>query len=134
SAAERNGSRTLCPARGGPATDAFETRLTVRFLADEDLEAGIVEALRSREPAIDVLDVKSSDLRGTKDPALLELAFQQNRIVITHDRRTMTRHLQERLAAGKTNPPLFIVPQRGSIGETIVAGSCMGCISDGGVA
>ena len=34
----------------------------------------IVAGLRSREPAIDILDVKSADLRGTKDPRLLELA------------------------------------------------------------
>ena len=45
--------------------------MTVRFLADEDLDADIVGGLRSREPAIDILDVKSTDLRGTKDPRLL---------------------------------------------------------------
>jgi hypothetical protein len=60
--------------------------VTVRFLADEDLHGGLIEGLRSREPAIDVLDVKSAALRGTADPALLELAAQEGRIVITHDR------------------------------------------------
>jgi hypothetical protein len=54
-----------------------------------------------------------------KDPALLELAAQQGRILITHDRRTMTRHVRERLAAGKSNPGLFIVPQRSAIGEIV---------------
>jgi hypothetical protein len=33
--------------------------------------------LRSREPAVDILDVKTAGLRGMKDPALLELAAQQ---------------------------------------------------------
>lgn len=51
--------------------------MTVRFLADEDLDVGIIQGLRSREPAIDILDVKTAGLRGTKDPALLELAAQQ---------------------------------------------------------
>ena len=93
--------------------------MTVRFLADEDLDAGIIEGLRSREPAIDILDVKSTGLRGTKDPALLELAAQQSRILITHDRHTMTRHVRGRLAAGKSNPGLFVVPQRSAIGEIV---------------
>ena len=93
--------------------------MSVRFLADEDLDAGIIEGLLSREPAIDILDVKSTGLRGTKDPALLELAAQQDRILITHDRRTMTRHLRGRLAAGKSNPGLFIVPQRSAIGAIV---------------
>ena len=53
--------------------------MTVRFLADEDLRGSIIRGLRSREPSIDVLDVKSSSLRGTKDPALLEIAAEQGR-------------------------------------------------------
>ena len=65
--------------------------MTVRFLADEDLDSDIIGGLRSREPAIDILDVKKAGLRGTTDPILLDLAAQQGRIVITHDRRTMTR-------------------------------------------
>jgi hypothetical protein len=93
--------------------------VSVRFLADEDLDADIVEGLRSREPAIDILDVKSAGLRGTKDPALLDLAAQQDRILITHDRRTMTRHVRERLASGKSSAGLFIVPQQSPIGEII---------------
>ena len=93
--------------------------MTVRFMADEDLDADIIAALRDREPAIDILDVRSAGLRGTKDPVLLEIAAQQDRVVITHDRRTMTRHIQERRATGKSNPGLFIVPQRSAIGEIV---------------
>jgi Domain of unknown function (DUF5615) len=93
--------------------------VSVRFLADEDLDADIIEGLRSREPAIDILDAKKAGLRGTKDPVLLELAAQQERILVSHDRRTMTRYFRERLAAGKSNPGLFIVPQRSPIGEII---------------
>jgi hypothetical protein len=93
--------------------------VSVRFLADEDLDADIIEGLRSREPAIDILDVKNTGLRGTKDPVLLELSAQQDRILITHDRRTMTSHVRERMAVGKSNPGLFIVPQQCAIGEII---------------
>jgi hypothetical protein len=93
--------------------------VTVRFLADEDLDSDIIDGLRSREPATDILDVKEAGLRATKDLALLELAALQDRIVISHDRRTMTRYFGERLAAGESNPGLFIVPQRRAIAEVI---------------
>jgi predicted nuclease of predicted toxin-antitoxin system len=95
--------------------------VTVRFLADEDLHAGIVDGLRSREPAIDILDAKTAGMHGEKDPVLLDLAARQDRILITHDRNTMTRFFMERVASGKSNPGIFMVPQMGRIGEVIEA-------------
>jgi len=92
--------------------------VTVRFLADEDVDVDMLQGLRSREPAIDILDVKTAGLRG--NPALLELAAQQDRILITHDRQTMTRHFRERVDAEKPSPGVFILPQQQSaIGEVI---------------
>lgn len=93
--------------------------MSVRFLADEDLNSDIINGRRSREPAIDILDAKTAGLRGIEDPVLLDLAEQQGRIVISHDRRTMTRYFRERLAAGKSNPGQFIVPQRRPVAEII---------------
>jgi uncharacterized protein DUF5615 len=94
--------------------------VTVRFLADEDIDVDIVQGLRSREPAIDIRDVKSAGLRGSEDPALPALAAGQDRILISHDRNTMTRQFCERLASGKSSSGLFIVPKRpGAIGDTI---------------
>jgi hypothetical protein len=96
--------------------------VSIRFLADEDLRVAIIEGLRSKEPTIDILDVKSAGLRRTADPALLELAAQQNRVLITHDRQTMPRHFRDHLAAGKSTPGVIIVPQqRNEIGEIIEA-------------
>jgi len=65
------------------------------------------------------LDVKNAGLGGTEDPVILELAARQGRIVISHDRKTMTRHFRDRLAAGKSNSGLFIVPQRSAIGDVV---------------
>ena len=93
--------------------------MTVRFLADEDLDADIVYGLRLREPSIDILDVKSAGLRGMSDPALLDLAAGQNRIVVSHDRRTMTHHYMRRSEAGARNSGLFIVPQRCAVGDVV---------------
>ena len=94
--------------------------MTVRFLADEDLDADIIQGLRTREPAMDILDVKTAGLQGMGDPALLELAAQQDRVLITHDRNTMTRHSRDRLDAGKPTARVLILPQQSAaIGEII---------------
>lgn len=85
--------------------------MSIRFLADEDVDANLLRGLQRREPAIDILDVKTSGLRETADPELLELAAQQDRIVITSDRNTMIRHFRTRLAAGLPAPGMFVVPQ-----------------------
>ena len=94
--------------------------MTIRYLVDEDIRAPIVQSLRLREPAIDILDVKTTDMRGTKDPKLLELAAQQGRILISHDRGTMTRDFYNFLESGTTSPGLFIVPQKPEIVGRII--------------
>jgi hypothetical protein len=43
--------------------------VTVRFLADEDLDSDIIDGLQSREPAIDILDVKKAGHRGKRTPS-----------------------------------------------------------------
>jgi hypothetical protein len=93
--------------------------VTVRFLADEDLHGGLMEGLLSREPAIDVLDVKSGGLRGMTDPALLELASQEGRILVTHDRGTMVYYFRQRLDAGQPSSGIFVIPQRAALREVI---------------
>lgn len=93
--------------------------MSIRFLADEDLDFDIIAGLRSREPALDILDAKTAGLRRTKDAVLLDIAASQERILISHDRRTMIRFFIERLASGRQSPGLFIVPQRRAIGEVI---------------
>jgi hypothetical protein len=41
--------------------------VSFRFLADENIDSDIVQGLRSREPAIDVLDVKTAGLRRASE-------------------------------------------------------------------
>ena len=94
--------------------------MTVRFLADEDLDASIIRGLHSREPAIDILDVKTAGLRGTADSEILEIAAQQDRILITYDQNTMTRYYRERLDAGLPAPGMFILPQQSAAIGTII--------------
>ena len=93
--------------------------MTVRFLADEDVRADIIQGCvlrtRGRHPGRE-----ERRLERKQDPVLLELAAEQDRILITHDRNTMTGHFYERVAAGKSGPGLFIVPKWPStVGQVI---------------
>ena len=63
--------------------------------------------------------MKNAGMRGVKDPFILDLAAKQERIAISHDRRTMARFFLDRVALGKPNPRLFIVPQRSAVAEVI---------------
>ena len=90
--------------------------MSIRFQADADLNFDIVRAVRQEEPAIDFASAADSQLRGIKDPELLELAAVANRVLVSHDRRTMLDHFRTRLAAGKSSPGVLIVSQGASIG------------------
>lgn len=56
----------------------------MRFLADENIANDVVIALRNA--GHDVFDVKEQGLYGTSDQQLILLAFQQHRIILTHDK------------------------------------------------
>ncbi len=64
----------------------------VRFLADADLNEGIVAGCLRREPAMDFLSANEANLEGVPDPEVLALATEQDRILVSHDFQTMPRH------------------------------------------
>jgi hypothetical protein len=92
--------------------------VSIRFLADEDIHAALVRGLRLREPSMDILDVKAAGLRGT-NVDLLEFAWAEGRVVLSHDRTTMTARFSERIASGKATSGLCIVPQHARLREVI---------------
>jgi Domain of unknown function (DUF5615) len=83
----------------------------VRFQADADLNHHIVAATRQREPGIDFQSAAELDLEGVSDPDILELAAEQGRVLVTHDRRTMPNYFRTRLVGRKTSPGVLIAPQ-----------------------
>jgi len=95
--------------------------LNIRFQADNDLKFAIVKAVRRREPTIDFASAHEAGLEGVGDPELLEQAARDERVLISHDRRTMLKHFRNRLAAGKPSPGLLIVSQGAPIGLVVEA-------------
>jgi len=70
---------------------------------------------------MDFVSGQESGLDGVGDPELLDRAALERRVLVSHDRRTMIDHFRAHLAAGKSSPGLFIVPQDASIGDVIEA-------------
>ena len=69
--------------------------MKVSFQADADLNAEIIAGVRRREPSIDFQTADEADLRRLPDPEVLAFAAQENRILVTHDRRTMPKHFAD---------------------------------------
>ena len=104
----------------------------IRFQADADIHHGIVVAVRRREPAIDFASAADSKLDGVPDPEVLEIAASQDRILITHDRRTMLDHFRSRMESGKASPGVFLVSQFAPFGPVIEALVMVWAASDPG--
>ena len=90
-----------------------------RFLTDEDFRSGIFTGLKLRIPDLDIVRVQDVGLRTSPDPAILEFAATENRIVLSHDVSTMETHATARILAGKIMPGLFLIPQDLAIGHAI---------------
>jgi hypothetical protein len=91
----------------------------LRLIADENIESAIVQGIRRRLPDVDLVTVAEEQMRGIGDPALLAWAAAQERVLVTHDRTTMTRYARERVQAGLPMPGVFILPDDLSIGRAI---------------
>lgn len=91
----------------------------MRLLADENFHGDVLEALKRAEPSLDILRVQDTELVQAPDPAVLEWAAQEDRILLTHDVQTMTRYANERIRDGLPMPGVIEVRNRLSIGDTV---------------
>jgi predicted nuclease of predicted toxin-antitoxin system len=92
--------------------------MKIQFQADADFNAEIVLGLLRREPRIDFQTAEEAHLRGVPDPDVLALAAQEQRILVTHDRRTMPRHFADFILQHQS-PGVFIVTQNVSVRTAI---------------
>jgi hypothetical protein len=76
-----------------------------KFLIDTNVAGSVADGLRRRR--IDVVRIEDVGLAESPDPDLLEYAFQEHRIFITHDRLIWEHHAQ-RLQDGKHHWGIFI--------------------------
>jgi hypothetical protein len=91
----------------------------IRFLADEDFNRRILRGLRRRIPSLDVLRVQDVGLITRPDTEVLEWAANENRVVLTHDVTTMSKHAFDRVNQILPMPGVIEISQDVPIGEAI---------------
>ena len=89
----------------------------MRFAVDEDFDNRILRGLLRRLPKLDIVRTQDVGLLGKDDPAVLDWAAAEDRILLTHDASTMTRFVYARIESGRGTPGVFEVPQGLPIGE-----------------
>ena len=91
----------------------------IRFLADADLDEGIVSGCRRREPAMDFMSANDATLEGVRDPDVLRIAAEHGRFLVSHDFKTLPHHFGRFLQAGRSSPGVLLVKQSSPIGLAI---------------
>ena len=79
---------------------------------------------------MDFLSANDATLAGVPDPNVLALAAGQDRILVSHDFRTMPQHFADFLQARGSSPGLLIVPQYLPIGEAVEELVLIWCASE----
>lgn len=96
------------------------------FLLDENTHGGLAKAFRRRArlgtlPAVDVIRVgdPNGPPLGIQDTELMIWAEEHDRIIVSHDKRTLPGHLQKFLASGRHSPGILFLKPGTGIGQLI---------------
>ena len=100
--------------------------MSICFQADGDLKFAIVKAVRRREPAIDFASAREAELEGVSDPEVLERAAGDERVLVSHDRRTILKYFRNHLAAGSPPQVYWLFPKARQLGSWWKRSSCSG--------
>jgi predicted nuclease of predicted toxin-antitoxin system len=91
----------------------------LRLLSDEDFNGRIVRGLFRQCSGLELVRTQDVGLQGAEDSAILKWAKDQDRVLLTHDARSMPRHVRALLASGGHVPGVVVVDDMASIGECI---------------
>lgn len=91
----------------------------LRLAADENFNNDVFRGLLRRMSGLDIIRVQDVGLSGAYDPAILEWAAQQGRVLLTHDVCTITRYAYQRVRDGKPMPGVFEVSRKITTGAAI---------------
>jgi hypothetical protein len=91
----------------------------ISFLVDQNFNEHIVDGLTRRIPSLDMVLVRQVGLAEARDPALLEWAAAQERVLLTHDRSTMPAFAFARVEADQPMSGVFLVSDSMPVGQAI---------------
>jgi predicted nuclease of predicted toxin-antitoxin system len=105
----------------------------MRWVADENFDGPILEGLLQQLPTLDILRVQDTALYTSEDPRVLAWAAEENRVLLTHDFKTMIRYALERVKNGLSMPGVVVVrhdERRGQIIADLVYICSAGTVAD----
>jgi hypothetical protein len=91
----------------------------LRLLIDQDLDHVILRALLLRVQNLDFITAHQVGLSNASDPEILAWAAEQERVVITHDRRTMPYHATSRIARAEKVAGVIVISRQLPISQVI---------------
>lgn len=91
----------------------------LKLITDEDFNNRILRGLLRRKPGLDIVRVQDTSLLGGNDSAILEWAFLEKRVILTHDVNTMTAFAYQRIQSGHPIAGLIVIHQSLPIGQAI---------------
>lgn len=91
----------------------------LRLLADQNFNEHILSGLLDRRPGINVIRARDVGLQAAKDPVLLAWAAQEDRILLTHDHKTIPDYAYDRVRAAQPMPGVFLVENTGAFRDAI---------------
>src|SRR5438067_909469 len=93
----------------------------LRLAADENFDNRILNELLNQQPELDIVRIQDVGLSGAVDQAILEWSAQEGRILLTHDKKTMTKYAYDRLRAGEPMPGLLVVSRNIAVSDAVEA-------------
>lgn len=91
----------------------------LRLASDADVHGDILRGRRRRKPELDLVRVQGAVSEGTPDPAVLDWAAANGRVLVTNDRSTMVGFAFRRLTDGHPFHGLLATTSVQSIGNAI---------------
>jgi len=91
----------------------------LRLLADENLNHDLIRGVMRRLPSLDLVRVQDVGLRQLDDPAVLDWAARERRLVLTHDVNTMPAFAYDRIRRKQSMPGMFVVSQQAALAHAI---------------
>jgi predicted nuclease of predicted toxin-antitoxin system len=97
----------------------------LRLLTDENFDGRITAGLLHLEPTLPLMRVQDVGLSGTDDPTVLAWAAAENRLLVTHDRKTIPGFAVARILAGQY-PVLFNLDEATEVVTIVLVGEKQG--------
>jgi hypothetical protein len=91
-----------------------------RFQADANFNGDIIDGLIRKDPTIDFRTAHSLDLAGVPDEKVLLRCAEEDRILVSHDFKTMKHHFGRFMVTHEC-PGVILISQDVSIGSGVDA-------------